>query len=162
MKNKRGFKQAFGGRTGFLPALILCMTLLSLQQAYAGYSHRGTASENAFSLASVGRFEARLVPEIGAGNGNRTSLRWYQENQKGEWEPYGKEIGLLGSGSMQEAAITVPVSFSENQRRFRYELRNEAGIVLSEVFYLKMSANGGSVQCLREPYEEDLSERRNR
>ena len=54
---------------------------------------------------------------------------------------------------------------AKNRKAFHeYEILEtfEAGIVLSEVFYLKMSANGGSVQCLREPYEEDLSERRNR
>lgn len=126
---------------------------------YAAYAHIGASYSNAFSLAAVLEFDVELCAEIIPGNGTVTKIQWYEEMQ-GAWVKKGMEQSVSGgakAGEEGRTVLTVPVSFYKNHRRFRCELRNEAGIVLSEIFELSMKEDGTGVKLETRTYTEDLS-----
>ena len=130
-------------------------------KAYGAYHHSGIALENTFSIAAVGTFYATLSPKIEAGNGSRMKLCWYRRTETG-WKKTGTAHTLPNDGAeaLQKAQLRVEVSFRKDHQEYRYELSNEAGTVLSEVFRLSVSQDGSAVICRREPYEPDLSDHR--
>lgn len=147
-----------------LPVLLVFGVTLLLYgcpaaEAYAAYMGSGSASENRFTLAAVCSFTARLVPELSDGSGGSAELCWY-ELSDGAWVQSGPKKTVTEATAEESGALEVPLSFRQNERAFRYELRNEAGIVLSERFFLRVTEDGSGLLCERKPYTANLSEQR--
>ncbi|MDO4265937.1 MAG: hypothetical protein Q4C63_05665 [Eubacteriales bacterium] len=133
----------------------LLITVLSLaggipQTAVAAYSHGGTAESNAFSLMAVLDYEAELRLHFLSGKGEKTEVFWYERTGETERVIKQEVISPGAAGKAAETSLTVQISASDGEKRYRCELKNEAGTIRSECFVLRVSENGSSVLCERE------------
>ena len=158
--DKRLKKALTGERREKWKRMLLIAAVLSacfVQRVSAAYHHSGTALENSFSIMVVRDYRAELKLKFRAGNGKKTEIRWYEKQDKTERLCRQETVSAGAGDQLRETVLDVEISLADGTKRYRCELRNEAGIVLSESYLLRVSEDGASVLCERESYQADLS-----
>lgn len=138
------------GKEGIILLTAAILAAVVSLSAEAAYDHRGAVQSNAFSLMAVQEYEAKLRIRFLPGKGDETKVIWYEHTEEGEQIFSQETISKKMAGSYAETSIDVKINIEEGEKRYRCELKNEAGCIPSEGFVLRLSENGGSVLCERE------------